>query len=320
MPNEMVMEPPEAVLQSPPSIVTAPPLVLPSLKARVKIPLLLVADNQEMIDASHLAAPDELPAGTLNTPPMSVPEPAEIAMLPPEPDADKPLQTPKAPLLPTTLAVPVFINRSPNMPAVPALLFVTATLLALVALPTPDEIVMEQPEAILPLVPAIVTAPPLCCHLLRPESSSCHCWSMTIQKQWMHPLWLLAACNKLPAFTLNAPPMLVPEPTEIAMLPPKPDADKPLPTPKVPLLPTLAIPVIISRSPNTAAVPALLVDSATLSKIVAVPTPNEMVMEPPEAILSSPPTIVTAPLLELPSPKGQNQAPATAGCRQSRNS
>jgi hypothetical protein len=83
--------------------------VLPSPKARVKIPLLLVDDNPEKIDASPLAAPDELPAITLNAPLMLVPEPAEIAMLLSEPDADKPLLISKVPLLPM-LAVPVLSN------------------------------------------------------------------------------------------------------------------------------------------------------------------------------------------------------------------
>ena len=60
------------------------------LKARVKLPpLLLVDDDPETIYASPPAAPDESPAVTLNAPPMSVPEPTEIAMLPPEPDADE---------------------------------------------------------------------------------------------------------------------------------------------------------------------------------------------------------------------------------------
>jgi hypothetical protein len=113
MPNKIVMELPEAVLPSPQSIVTAPPLVMPSPKARVKLLPLLVADNSEMIDASFPAAPNELPAVTLNTPLMSVPEPTEIAMLLPKPDADKPLPISRAPLSPT-LVVPVFNNRSPQ--------------------------------------------------------------------------------------------------------------------------------------------------------------------------------------------------------------
>ncbi len=43
----------------------------------------------------------------------------------------------------------------------------------------------------------------------------------------------------------------------------------------------LAVPVLNNRSPDTPAVPALLVDTATLPELVAVPTPDEMVMEPP---------------------------------------
>jgi hypothetical protein len=138
MPSEMVMEPSEAILQLPPSIVTAPLLVLPSPKARVKILPLMVNDDPDTIDTSPPAAPDKLLTVTLNAPPMLVPEPTEIAKLPPEPDADEPLPTHKAPLLPT-FTVPVFDNISPNMPAVPVLLFDTTTILELVALPMPDE-------------------------------------------------------------------------------------------------------------------------------------------------------------------------------------
>jgi hypothetical protein len=97
--------------------------------------------------------------------------------------------------------------------------------------------------------------------------------------------------------------MSVPEPAEIAMLPPEPDADKPLPIPKAPLLPMLAVPVFINRSSKKPAAPALLVDTATLPELVAVPMTNEMVTEPPKAVLLLPPLIVTAPPLVLPSPK-----------------
>jgi hypothetical protein len=159
-PNEMVTEPPEAVLPSLPSIVTAPLLVLPSPKVRVKIAPLLVDGNPETIDASLPAGCDKSPAVTLYTPPMLVPEPTEISMLPPEPDKDKPLPMPKAPLLPT-LAVSVFNDRSPNMPTVPELLFDMATLPELVAMLKPNEMVKEPPEAVLPLPLSIVTPPPL---------------------------------------------------------------------------------------------------------------------------------------------------------------
>ncbi len=157
-PNEMVMELPEAVLPSPPSIVTAPLLVLPSPKARVKIPPLLVDGDPETISASLPAGRGKSPVVTPNAPPMLVPEPTEIAMLPPKPDKDKPRPMPKVPLLPT-LAVPVFNDRSLNIPGVPALLFNTATLPKLVAMPTPNEMVMEPHKAVLPSPPSIVPAP-----------------------------------------------------------------------------------------------------------------------------------------------------------------
>ena len=106
----------------------------------------------------------------------------------------------------------------------------------------------------------------------------------------------------MPDVTLNAPLMPVSEPTEIAMLPPELDTDEPLPISKAPLPPTLAVPVLNNRSPDTPAVPALLVDTVTLPELVDVPTPNEMVMEPPKALLPSPPSIATVPPLVLPSP------------------
>jgi hypothetical protein len=73
--------------------------------------------------------------------------------------------------------------------------------------------------------------------------------------------------------------MSVPEPTGIAMLPPEPDADEPLPISKALLSPTVALPVLNDRSPDTPDVPALLVNTATLPELVAVYTPDEMVME-----------------------------------------
>jgi hypothetical protein len=305
-PNEMVMEPPKAMLPSLPSIVTAPPLVLPSPKARVKILLLLVDDNPETIGASPLAVCSKLPAITLNDPPMLVSEPTEIALLLPKPDADEQLLISRAPQLPM-FAVAAFDNRSPNMPTVPALLIDTATLSKLVAMPTPDEMVMEPPKAILPSPPLIVTAPPL----VLPSSKARVKILLLLVDDNLETIHSSspAAPDKLPAITLNDPPMLMPEPTEIAMLPPEPDADKPLPISKVPLLPMLAVAVFNNRSPKTPAVSALLVDTAMLPKLVAVPTPNEMVMEPPKAVLPSPLLIVTTSPLVLPSPKARVKIP-----------
>jgi hypothetical protein len=304
-PNEMVMEPPEAVLPLTPSIVTAPLLVLPSPEARVKIPLLLVDDDPEMIGASPPATTNKSPAFTLNAPPMLVPEPTEIAMLPPEPDADKTLLISRVPLLPM-LTVPVFNNESPNTPAVPALLVNTVMLPEFVTVPTPNEIVMEPPEAVLPLTPSIVTAPPLM--FPSPEARVKLPPLLVDDDSEMIGASPPAGHDKLPAVTLNAPPMLVPEPTEIAMQPSKPDVDKQLPISKVPLLTMLAVPVFINRSPNTPAVPALLVNTAMLPKLVAVPTPDEMVMEPSKAILQLLPSIVTVRLrCHLPRPESSSR-------------
>jgi hypothetical protein len=166
-----------------------------------------------MIDTYTPAASDKLPAITLNTPPMSVLEPTDIAMLPPKPDADEPLAISKAPLL-LMLAVQVFINRSPNTLAVPALLVDTAMLPMLVAMPTPDEMVTEPPKAILPSPPLIVTAPPLV--LPSPEARVELLPLLVAYNLEMIDASFQDAPNKLPVITLNALLMLVPEPTEIA--------------------------------------------------------------------------------------------------------
>merc|ERR1711906_58177 len=105
-PDEIRMDPPEAAVPSSPSIVTAPPLVLPSPEARVKFPPLLIEDDPAIVEAAPPASPEESPAVTLNVPPLPSPEPTDTAMLPPDPDADGPLPTFTAPLVPT-LAAPV---------------------------------------------------------------------------------------------------------------------------------------------------------------------------------------------------------------------
>jgi hypothetical protein len=90
--------------------------------------------------------------------------------------------------------------------------------------------------------------------------------------------------NKSPAVTLNATPMLMPEP-EIAMLPHKQDAYDPFPISNAPLLPELADPVFHNYSPKTPAVP------------VAMLTPDEMVNEPLKTILPLSSSSVTGPFL-----------------------
>jgi hypothetical protein len=189
-----------------------------------------------MIDASPPAALDKSPTVTLNIPPMSVPEPTEIAMLPPELEADKPHPISRAPLLPM-LAVTAFNDRSSNTPTVPALLINKATLPKLVAMPTPNEMVMEPPEAVVPLLPLIVTAPLL---VLPSPKARVKILLLLVND---NPETIGAsppdAPDKLPAVTLNPPPMSVPEPAEIAILQSKPDADKPPSIPRVPLSPRL---------------------------------------------------------------------------------
>jgi hypothetical protein len=69
--------------------------------------------------------------------------------------------------------------------------------------------------------------------------------------------------------------LLVPDPTEIAMLPPDPDTDVPLPISKAQLEPALAVSVLNDLSHDQPAFPVLFVDTATFPKIVAMPTSNE---------------------------------------------
>jgi hypothetical protein len=233
-------------------------------------------------------------------------KPTEIAMLPPKLNADEPLPIPKVPLSPTLLVL-VFNDRLPNMPTIPALLFDMATLPKLVATQMPDEMVIEPPKAILPSMPSIVTAPPLV--LPSPKVRAKLPPLLVNDDPEMINTTPPAVPDKLPAFTLNAPPMLVLEFTEIAVLLLELDADKPLLISKVPQLPMLAVPVFINESPNTPAVPALLVNTAMLPKLVAMPTPDEVMMEPPKAVLPLPPWIVIAPPLVLPSPKARVKLP-----------
>ena len=105
--------------------------------------------------------------------------------------------------------------------------------------------------------------------------------------------------------------MSVLEPTENAMLLPELDADNPDQKSTVPLLSTVASPVLNGRSLNTPTVPLLLVDTATLSKPVDMPTPDEIVMKPPEAVLTLPSSILTTSPLVVPSPKAKYGAPAS---------
>jgi hypothetical protein len=178
---------------------------------------------------------------------MLVLEPTEIAMLPPELDTDKPLSISMAPLSPT-LAVAVFNDRLPNTPAVPELLNNTGTLTELVAMPAPDEMVMELPKAVLVTSsPSIITAPLLV--LPSPKARVKIPPLLVDDDPETINTSLPAAPEEFPAITLNTPLMLVPEPTEIAMLSPEPDADKPLSISRAPLLPTLSVTVFNNRSP-----------------------------------------------------------------------
>jgi hypothetical protein len=161
------------------------------------------------------------------------------------------------------------------MPTVPALLIDNVTHPNLVAVPTPNEMVMEPPVAVLPLPPSIVTAHPL---VLPSPKARVKLPSLLVADD---PEMI----DALPAVTLNTSPLLVEDPTEIAMLSPEPDADEPLPISRAPLLPKLAVPVFNNRSFDTPAVPALLVNTAMLPQLVAMPTPDEIVMEPPKAVL-----------------------------------
>ena len=91
-PDAIVMEPPEDVVPSvasPPLMATAPPFAMPSPEARVKLPPSPVVEKVEdpaVTEAAPPSAPDESPAVTVKVPAVLVPEPTEIAMLPPEPD------------------------------------------------------------------------------------------------------------------------------------------------------------------------------------------------------------------------------------------
>jgi hypothetical protein len=183
----------------------------------------------------------------------------------------------------------------------------TVALPKLVDMLMPNEMVMDPPKAVLPSPSLIATDPPLV--LLSPGARVKLLLLLVDDDPETIDPSPPAALDKSPAVTLNAPPMLAPEPTEIAKLPPKLNADEPFLISKVSLLPTLAILALNNRLSNTPAVPELLVDMAKPSEPVAVPTPDEMVMEPPKAVLPFLPSIVTVPPLVLPSPKARVELP-----------
>jgi hypothetical protein len=133
----------------------------------------------------------------------------------------------------------ILLNASqmpvPEMSAVPAS-FHMATLFEHVANRMPGKIWMESPKAMLPLPPSAVSAP----LLVSP------CPKVRVKLLVDGGLETIntsppAAPDKLPAVSSNASPMLVPLPTDIAVLPLESDADEPLPISKVPLSPMLAV-------------------------------------------------------------------------------
>jgi hypothetical protein len=164
---------------------------------------LLATGNPGMIDPSPPTASKELTA-PLEAPLMSVLEPIEIEH---KQEAHKPLPISKTPLS-STLTVPVLNNRSPKMPAVPAS-FHMATLPEHVADPTPNEIGMESSEAMLLLLPSFVKASLLVLPSLEIRVKLLVDGDLEIDAS--PP----AAPNKLPAVSLNTPPMSVPEPLRL---------------------------------------------------------------------------------------------------------
>jgi hypothetical protein len=86
-----------------------------------------------------------------------------------------------------------------------------------------------------------------------------------------------------PAVIDVVPPTPSPEPMLITMSPPDSEADEPLTRLTSPLSPTDAIPALIKKLPLTPVVPALSVETLTAPKLVNVPMPEAMAMEPPKA-------------------------------------
>jgi len=73
--------------------------------------------------------------------------------------------------------------------------------------------------------------------------------------------------------------MLVPEPTVMVTSPPEPDEDDPL---AIPLLPVFAVPVLNDRAPDMPDDSALFVKIDMPPKLVPVPEPDEITIDPPE--------------------------------------
>ena len=112
-----------------------------------------------------------------------------------------------------------------------------------------------------------------------------------------------------PAIILRLYPASELDFTEIAMLPPDPEADEPLPIVTAPLVPTLAVPLLKVKAPDTPELPAFLLDTDTLPELVAKPSPYTIVMDPPKAMASTPPSTVASPHDVLLAPAAKFKLP-----------
>ena len=154
----------------------------------------------------------------------------------------------------------------------------TDTLPELVTVPTLNAIVMDPLKAVIS-TPLIATASPAVAPALKARLKLLPSLLDGDRKNIEAPPPVFDP-EELVAMTLNAPPLPSPEHTEIAILPPDPEEDEQLPRFTAPLVPTLAVPVLKDKPPDTPKLPALLVDIDTLPELVAAPTPNAIVMDP----------------------------------------
>ena len=92
-----------------------------------------------------------------------------------------------------------------------------------------------------------------------------------------------ASKENSPDVTLNVPPLPMSEPTDTAILLPDSEADGSLPMFTAQLRPALAVLVRKDNSPDTTKVPVLLVGTDTFPKLVSVPAPDKILMDPPES-------------------------------------
>jgi hypothetical protein len=169
-------------------------------------------------------------------------------MDPPLPFVAAPVPTETLPLLPTLVVPELKLNR-PDTPLVPADTEQIVNDPLDVADPIPLAIDMAPPdvERPMPALSSMLPPLPLLAPLPYPPAIST-----------LPPLVMSAAVVLSPATILTLPPAaVVPAPTVMVMDPALPLVDAPVPMDRLPLLPSLVVPELKLKRPDTPLFPAL---------------------------------------------------------------